>query len=44
MIRIVISGAGIGGITVALALRRLGFSDRTLIEQTQAIRAVGAGT
>lgn len=41
--RIVIVGAGIGGITAALALRRLGFPDVTLIEQAPAIRAVGAG-
>lgn len=41
--RIVITGAGIGGITAALALGRLGFRDVTLLEQAPAIRAVGAG-
>lgn len=41
--RIAIVGAGIGGITAALALKRLGFDQVTLIEQASAIRAVGAG-
>jgi salicylate hydroxylase len=41
--RIVIVGSGIGGITAALALRRLGFTDVTMLEQAPAIRAVGAG-
>lgn len=41
--RIVIIGAGIGGITTALALDRLGFRDVTMVEQAPAIRAVGAG-
>jgi salicylate hydroxylase len=41
--RIIIVGSGIGGITAALALRRLGFTDLILLEQAAAIRTVGAG-
>jgi salicylate hydroxylase len=41
--RIIIVGSGIGGITAALALRRLAFTDLTLLEQAAAIRTVGAG-
>jgi len=40
--RILIVGAGIGGLTAALALRRVGF-DAHVYEQTTALREVGAG-
>ncbi len=40
--RILVVGAGIGGLTVALALRRAGF-DAHVYEQASALREVGAG-
>ncbi len=40
--RILIVGAGIGGLTAALALRRVGF-DAHVYEQANALREVGAG-
>lgn len=40
--RIIIIGAGIGGLTAALALRRTGF-DAHVYEQSSALREVGAG-
>jgi len=40
--RILIIGAGIGGLTAALALRRAGF-DAHVYEQADALREVGAG-
>ena len=40
--RILIAGAGIGGLTAALALLRRGF-DVTVFEQAAALREVGAG-
>lgn len=40
--RIMIIGAGIGGLTAALALRRKGF-DVTVFEQVSEIRALGVG-
>ncbi len=39
---IVVAGAGIGGLAVALCLRRAG-GDVTVLEQAEAIREVGAG-
>ncbi|VCU68475.1 6-hydroxynicotinate 3-monooxygenase precursor [Pigmentiphaga humi] len=41
--RILIAGAGIGGLTTALALKRLGFRDIQVIEQTAVLKEVGAG-
>lgn len=41
--RILIAGAGIGGLTAAAALRQHGFEDITLVEQAGALREVGAG-
>jgi salicylate hydroxylase len=40
--RILILGAGIGGLTAALALRQAGF-DAHVYEQARALREVGAG-
>ena len=40
--RIVVAGAGIGGLTAALALLRAGFNVE-LHEQARALREVGAG-
>lgn len=40
--RILVAGAGIGGLTAALALRRAGF-DAHVYEQSSALREVGAG-
>ncbi len=41
--RVLIAGAGIGGLTAALALRRQGFEDVQVVEQAAALREVGAG-
>lgn len=41
--RILIAGAGIGGLTAAAALRRAGLHDLVVVEQAAALRAVGAG-
>jgi salicylate hydroxylase len=41
--RILIAGAGIGGLTAALALRRQGFDDVVVLEQAAALGEVGAG-
>lgn len=40
--KIIVVGAGVGGLTVALAFRQLG-SDVTVLEQAEAITEVGAG-
>jgi 2-polyprenyl-6-methoxyphenol hydroxylase-like FAD-dependent oxidoreductase len=40
--RVVIIGAGLGGVTAALALRRIGL-ETALFERTPALREVGAG-
>ncbi len=40
--KIVIAGAGIGGLTAAAALLRKGF-DVTILEQAQALKEIGAG-
>lgn len=40
--KIIIAGAGIGGLTAALALLKKGF-DVTVLEQAQALREIGAG-
>ena len=40
--RILIAGAGIGGLTAALALRQAGFDTR-VYEQASVLREVGAG-
>jgi salicylate hydroxylase len=40
--RVLIAGAGIGGLTAALALRQAGF-DAHVYEQADALREVGAG-
>jgi salicylate hydroxylase len=42
-LRIVIIGAGIGGLAASIALSRAGFSNITIYEQTLAIAEVGAG-
>jgi salicylate hydroxylase len=41
--KVVIAGAGIGGLTVAAALRQAGVSDVEIVEQAAALREVGAG-
>ena len=41
--RILIAGAGIGGLTAAVALRQQGFDDVVVLEQAAALREVGAG-
>ncbi|SQD98919.1 conserved hypothetical protein [Parafrankia sp. Ea1.12] len=41
--RIVIAGAGIGGLSAALSLRAAGFSDVTLLESVPRIRPLGVG-
>ncbi|MEK7944245.1 FAD-dependent monooxygenase [Pigmentiphaga sp. YJ18] len=41
--RILIAGAGIGGLTAALALRKLGFRHIEVLEQTAVLKEVGAG-
>ncbi|MSQ71944.1 MAG: FAD-binding protein [Betaproteobacteria bacterium] len=41
--RIVIAGAGIGGLTAALALKQQGFEDVLVVEQAPELREVGAG-
>ena len=41
--RILIAGAGIGGLTTALALRKLGFRHVEVLEQTAVLKEVGAG-
>src|SRR3954452_8213956 len=40
--KVLIVGAGIGGLTTAIALRRIGI-DATVFEQASALREVGAG-
>jgi salicylate hydroxylase len=40
--KIIIAGAGIGGLTAALALLKKGF-DVTILEQAQALKEIGAG-
>lgn len=42
-LRILIAGAGIGGLATALNLRAAGFTDITVIEQAEELKAVGAG-
>jgi len=42
-LRILIAGAGIGGLTAALTLRKLGFRNIEVLEQTAVLREVGAG-
>ena len=42
-LRIIIIGAGIGGLATALCLRRIGFDDIALLEQAPALKTVGAG-
>ena len=42
-LRVVIAGAGIGGLTAALTLQRLGFEDVTVLEQASELKEVGAG-
>ena len=41
--KVLIAGAGIGGLTAALALRHHGFEDVQVLEQASALREVGAG-
>jgi len=41
--RIVIAGAGIGGLVTALALHRSGFTNITLIESAKELKALGLG-
>jgi salicylate hydroxylase len=41
--RILIAGAGIGGLTAALVLKRQGFDDVVVVEQASELREVGAG-
>lgn len=41
--RIAIIGAGIGGLTAALALKRQGFTNVVVLEQAARLREVGAG-
>lgn len=41
--RIIIVGCGIGGMTLALSLRRCGLDNFTIIEQADELREVGAG-
>lgn len=41
--RVIIVGAGIGGLTAAIALRMVGVDDVHVYEQTSALREVGAG-
>lgn len=41
--RVIIVGAGIGGLATALSLREAGFKETVVIEQAPALTAVGAG-
>jgi salicylate hydroxylase len=41
--KILIAGAGIGGLTAAVALRRLGLDDIVVVEQAAVLKEVGAG-
>ncbi|QBE49772.1 flavin-dependent oxidoreductase [Leucobacter triazinivorans] len=41
--RIVIAGAGIGGLITALSLERAGFTDIVVLERTERIRGLGVG-
>ncbi|MCK9507528.1 MAG: FAD-dependent monooxygenase [Pigmentiphaga sp.] len=41
--RILIAGAGIGGLTTALALKKMGFEHIEIVEQTAVLKEVGAG-
>ena len=40
---IIIIGAGIGGLTAALCLRKAGFGDVAVLEQASELKAIGAG-
>lgn len=42
-VKLLIVGAGIGGLTAALALKRAGMNDFLVLEQTHELREVGAG-
>ncbi|MES2538719.1 MAG: FAD-dependent monooxygenase [Pseudomonadota bacterium] len=42
-LRILIAGAGIGGLTAALALRKQGYENVLVVEQAPELREVGAG-
>jgi 2-polyprenyl-6-methoxyphenol hydroxylase-like FAD-dependent oxidoreductase len=42
-VKLVIAGAGVGGLTAALSLHAAGFTDVIVLEATRAIRDVGVG-